>query len=545
MSWNRKYRPTKIQDLHLDSVRTQLQRMMDAGKIPQSLLFAGPKGTGKTSSSRIVGAIVNDPRNYDQVESAYFEKKGKDGLNKKLLEPEDNTDFARKIFEGSSFVVQEMDAASNRGIDDIRQLKAKAFMPPQDGKMSVFILDEAHMLTTEAFNALLKLLEEPPQHAIFILATTEIHKIPATIASRCQTIEFHKATNSELINTLKKILINEKIKFEDEALEIIIKRADGSFRDAIKLLEMTAQSGKVTIKEVGVYSAASIDGEIINLIDNLINKDETKVVEIFESLRNKNIEQNFFHKSLLETLHTSLLQNLNVKEGKPILNQRISQFLLTELSDGSLSTPSPIPHLTLELKILELIDRSKNKNTKGTSTTKPQIKKNPKSDDIEMSDSVMSVTDSSIISIATTPTDSITIANFTTASKDSISSVDQRAKEVISSLELNGDGNKLCEKWHNFVDLVAKDNSTIASLLRSAKPISGKIGEATIGVFYRFHQEQLTQPKFNALIQEFVKSIADGYLKLDFILTQTPAKAELVEVDNNESLAQVASQALM
>ena len=545
MSWNRKYRPTKIQDLHLDSVRTQLQRMMDAGKIPQSLLFAGPKGTGKTSSSRIVGAIVNDPRNYDQVESAYFEKKGKDGLNKKLLEPEDNTDFARKIFEGSSFVVQEMDAASNRGIDDIRQLKTKAFMPPQDGKMSVFILDEAHMLTTEAFNALLKLLEEPPQHAIFILATTEIHKIPATIASRCQTIEFHKATSSELINTLKKILINEKIKFEDEALEIIIKRADGSFRDAIKLLEMTAQSGKVTIKEVGVYSAASIDGEIINLIDNLINKDETKVVEIFESLRNKNIEQNFFHKSLLETLHTSLLQNLNVKEGKPILNQRISQFLLTELSDGSLSTPSPIPHLTLELKILELIDRSKNKNTKGTSTTKPQIKKNPKSDDIEMSDSVMSVSDSSIISITTTPTDSITIANFTSTSKDSISSADQRANEAISTLELNGDGSKLCEKWHNFVDLVAKDNSTIASLLRSAKPISGKIGEATIGVFYRFHQEQLTQPKFNALIQEFVKSIADGYLKLDFILTQTPAKAELVEVDNNESLAQVASQALM
>lgn len=542
MSWNRKYRPTKIEDLHLDSVRTQLQRMMDAGKIPQSLLFAGPKGTGKTSSSRVIGAIVNDPKNSNQVDLAYFGKSSKKDSVKlkddsqKLFEPDDDTDFARKIFEGTSFVVQEMDAASNRGIDDIRQLRSKAFLPPQAGKMSVFILDEAHMLTTEAFNALLKLLEEPPQHTIFILATTEIHKIPATIVSRCQTVEFHKATKNELVNTLKKILINEKIKFEDDALEMIVQRADGSFRDAIKLLEMTAQAGKVTAKEVGVYSSASIDGEITNLLDNLLNKNEVGVVEVFESLRNKNIEQRFFHKSLLETLHTSLLQNLNVKEGKPILNQKISQFLLTELSSDFLSTPSPIAHLTLELKILELIDRSKNKNSKTqTSPIKQQVKKN--SENLEV-DNLVSPTADSVA-------DSVTVANFITNSEDFTPISNRRASEVISTLELNGDGNKLCEKWNSFVDLVAQDNSTIASLLRSANPISGKIGEATIGVFYKFHQEQLTQPKFNALVQEFVKTVADGYLKLDFILTQTPAKAELVEVDSNDSLASVASQALM
>lgn len=537
MSWNRKYRPTKIQDLHLDSVRTQLQRMMSAGKIPQALLFAGPKGTGKTSSSRIIGAIVNDPKNYDQIDLAYFEKKSKKSIVSELLEPSDDTEFARKIFEGSSFVVQEMDAASNRGIDDIRQLKIKSFLSPQEGKMSVFILDEAHMLTTEAFNALLKLLEEPPKHTIFILATTEIHKIPSTITSRCQTIEFHKATNSELINTLKKILINEKIMFEDDALEMIIKRADGSFRDAIKLLEMTAQAGKVTSNEVGVYSSSSIDLEITNLIDNLLDKNETKVVEVFEDLRNKNIEPKFFHKSLLESLHSSLLQNLNVKEGKPIVNLKISQFLLTELSDDFLSTSSPIPHLTLELKILELIDRSKNKNSKT------QVKKNPiiNKTNSNSDDNIEVISISNAVALA----DTIAISNLNQNFDDVALSTNKRASEVLTSLELDGDGNKLCEKWHSFVDLVAEDNSTLASLLRSASPISGKIGEATIGVFYKFHQEQLTQPKFNALIQEFVKNIADGYLKLDFILTQTPAKAELIEVDNSESLEQIASQALM
>lgn len=544
MNWNKKYRPTKVQDLHLDSVRTQLLRMMDAGKIPQALLFAGPKGTGKTSSSRIIGAMVNDPSNYDQVDLAYFGKTDSKKTKAKLLEPNDENDFAKKIFEGSSFVVQEMDAASNRGIDDVRQLKSKAFLQPQTGKMSVFILDEVHMLTTEAFNALLKLLEEPPQHVIFILATTELHKIPATIISRCQTLEFRKATNGELSNTLKKILINENIKFDDEALNLIIKRADGSFRDAIKLLEMTAQTGKVTLTEVGVYSESSIEQEVINLIDSLIDKNEVKVVEIFENLRSLNIEPKFFHKSLLETLHTSLLQSLNVADGKPIVNQKISQFLLTELSDDFLSIPSPIPHLTLELKILELIDRSKNKNSIQKQPKTTQVKKNSSLENLK-SDNIKIVENDMIITISN-ETDSIAVANFSTQNNDIINSISNaRATDAFSTLELNGDGNKLCEKWHHFVDLVAKDNSTIASLLRSAKPISGTIGEATIGVFYKFHQEQLMQPKFNALIQEFIKNIADGYLKINFILTKTPEKAELVEVDNNESLAQVVSQALM
>ncbi len=544
MNWNKKYRPTKVQDLHLDSVRTQLLRMMDAGKIPQALLFAGPKGTGKTSSSRIIGAMVNDPANYDQVDLAYFGKADSKKTKTKLLEPDEENDFAKKIFEGSSFVVQEMDAASNRGIDDVRQLKSKAFLQPQTGKMSVFILDEVHMLTTEAFNALLKLLEEPPQHVIFILATTELHKIPATIISRCQTLEFRKASNGELSNTLKKILINEKIKFDDEALNLIIKRADGSFRDAIKLLEMTAQTGKVTLAEVGVYSESSIEQEVINLIDSLIDKNEVKVVEIFENLRSLDIEPKFFHKSLLETLHTSLLQSLNVVDGKPIVNQKISQFLLTELSDDFLSIPSPIPHLTLELKILELIDRSKNKNSIQKQPNTTQVKKNPNLENLK-SDNIQIVDNDMIIAISN-ETDSIAVANFSTQNNDIINSISNaRATDAFSTLELNGDGNKLCEKWHNFVDLVAKDNSTIASLLRSAKPISGSIGEATIGVFYKFHQEQLMQPKFNALIQEFIKNIADGYLKINFILTKTPEKAELVEVDNNESLAQVVSQALM
>ncbi len=522
MSWNRKYRPQKIADLHLDKVRTQLLRMMEAGKFPQALLFAGPKGTGKTTSSRIIGAIVNDENNLQQIEVAYFDKKSK---QQKLKEPSSNS-LTKEILAGHSFAVQEMDAASNRGIDDVRQLKTKAQLQPQMGKMAVFILDEAHMLTTEAFNALLKLLEEPPQHAIFILATTELHKIPATVTSRCQVIEFQKATLKEITNTLKKILIEEKIKFEEEALETIAKQADGSFRDAIKLLEMTAQTGKVTLKELSIFSSTSIDNLVVELIDNLLNKDASAVVTLFEQLRKKNIDPKFFHQQLLENLHLSLLQNLNVKKGKPLINQKIAQFLLIELSSDFLSTNSPIPHLPLELKILELIERASGKKNKPINKQPPtRVKKNAKK----------------IINEQETPQQT---KPSTFKTKQNSSLTNTRATEIISNLTLNGNGEKLCSNWHALVELVAKENSTIASLLRSAQPITGKIGEATISVFYKFHQEQLSQPKFNALIQEFVKTIADGYLKLNFILNKAPASAELVEV-KSESLSQIASQALM
>ena len=525
MSWNRIYRPTQVADLHLDSVRVQIERMMSSGKIPQSLLFAGPKGTGKTSTSRIIGAIVNDPGNKKVVETVYF---AKEKPSQTLAEPNIDTAFNKKIFSGTSFVVQEMDAASNRGIDDIRQLKSRAYLPPQEGKMSVFILDEAHMLTTEAFNALLKLLEEPPEHVIFILATTELHKIPDTIISRCQLVEFKKATTQEIMNRLKTILIAEAITFEDEALELIAKNADGSFRDAVKLLELASQSGKITTDSVTLFTSSGTNLEVTQLLKHLLNKDETAVIELFESLRERSIDQRSFHRAVLESLHQSLLQNLKIIPGESVINKTVAQFLLQELSSSELSTASPIDHLKLELKILELIDRSKTRS--GTN-----VKKNPE-------------TNPNTVSSNTAQTEAA--ANPSTYEQEfqaQVNRVDTISDTVQaqSITQYTGDAHLLKEQWHTFIETLAINNSTLAALLRSAKLISNEEHSAIVGVYYSFHQEQLSHKKSITAIQECIKQLCGDYIELEFILLKTPDKAELIEPQATDSLVNSAAAALL
>lgn len=289
MSWYRKHRPRTVASLHLTQVREALQQFMQQGHIPQVLLFAGPKGTGKTSSARILGAMLNDPANEAMVDAQFF---GKTVPKKKhYLEPVVDSTVSNSIFTGNSFIVQEMDAASHRGIDDVRALNERVAVPPQAGKMTVYILDEAHMLTTEAFNALLKLLEEPPAHTVFILATTELHKIPETIKSRCSLVQFRRATTTELIAALKSVLDTEKITYEDEALVLIAECADGSFRDAVKLAEMTVADGAITTESVQRSLQTVSSQELTQLVDLVISKDATGLVKWIAKLRETQIEE--------------------------------------------------------------------------------------------------------------------------------------------------------------------------------------------------------------------------------------------------------------
>lgn len=219
MNYYLKYRPQTIADLDLTFVRETLTAALGGKSLPHAWLFCGPKGTGKTSAARIVAKAVN-----------CSEKKN-------FPEPCNRCDNCQAITRGTAMDVLEIDAASNRGIDDIRDLKDKIKLTPSSLKYKVYIIDEVHMLTKEAFNALLKTLEEPPEHAIFILATTEPEKLPDTVVSRCLTIRFAKASSEELIGSLKRVAGAEKLKLKDEVFQQIAAAADGSFRDAVMLLE--------------------------------------------------------------------------------------------------------------------------------------------------------------------------------------------------------------------------------------------------------------------------------------------------------------------
>ena len=252
-----KYRPQSLADLDLDLVREELTKIVASGNIPHALLFAGPKGTGKTSAARIMAKIVN------------CESKNP---------PCNKCQQCLSIMKGNNIDVIELDAASNRGIDDIRVLRDTVKLAPASSRKKVYIIDEAHMLTTEASNALLKTLEEPPDHVYFILATTNPEKLIDTIKSRTTLIQFTKATTEETKRSLKRIIKKEKfitksvMLIKNEELDQIIKLSEGSFRDAVKLLELYAKDSGF-LKNVGSFN-------VDELIKSLFEKNSKDIALI-------------------------------------------------------------------------------------------------------------------------------------------------------------------------------------------------------------------------------------------------------------------------
>jgi DNA polymerase-3 subunit gamma/tau len=236
VSLYRKYRPTRFEDIiGQEHVARTLTNAINSDRVSHAYLFTGPRGTGKTSTAKILAMALN-------CES---------GQGKATTSPDGTCSICESIRRGSSLDVVEMDAASNRGIDDIRDLRDKVHFAPVEGRMKVYIVDEVHMLTPEAFNALLKTLEEPPVHAIFVLATTEPHKVPATILSRCQRFDFRRPSVGEVVKVLSGVAAKENIATDEAALPVIARAAGGSFRDALGILDQLATytGGKVTLQE--------------------------------------------------------------------------------------------------------------------------------------------------------------------------------------------------------------------------------------------------------------------------------------------------------
>lgn len=499
MSWNRTYRPQKVAQLHLSTVRDQLLRLLEEGRLPQTMLFAGPKGTGKTSTSRILGAVLNDPVNAAAVETVFFGSKSTN--NPRFQDVTSDEPLIHSILHGSSFVVQEMDAASNRGIDDIRQLKERVMLPPQQGLMTVYILDEAHMLTTEAFNALLKLLEEPPQHVLFILATTELHKIPATIVSRCQVIQFRKATDQELLDALSSVLKAENVSASKEALQALVQKADGSFRDVIKLAELATHDQTLDLSHIQSTVFGNLDSEIEQLLQHIMQKDTAAVLLQFEQFRSRQVEATFLHKRLLEILHNSLLAAHEISDSKTVVPVEVAQYLLLHLSDHMLSQPSPLPHLPLELKILSIIQKAQRGSTKKAATpSKP------------FTTTKVKTAAASILPPATLVSESITTTKVQDASK-------------------------LQTHWAEFIATVKELSAPIAVLLQSTQLVATKQQAATVKVYYEFHYERLTETASQTVIHAALEEFLGGQYQLDFQLASSESKPVLTK--------KVAAQALL
>ena len=284
----RKYRAQDFDQLiGQDHITKLLKNAVKTGQIAQAYLFVGSRGTGKTSTARILSKAVNclQPK--------------EDG------NPCNECEVCKAISNGSLLDLIEIDAASNRGIDQIRELKEKIEFSPSEGKYKVYIIDEVHMLTTEAFNALLKTLEEPPAHVIFILATTDVHKLPPTILSRCQRYDFRLGTDDEIKNVLSDVAKKEELKIDEKAMALLVQNAKGSYRDALSLLDVVysgQEKGKkeITDEEVRKILGLSDFDKVVVLLKNLEKGDGKKCLEIVEGLEQKGVNlQQFTSYSLM------------------------------------------------------------------------------------------------------------------------------------------------------------------------------------------------------------------------------------------------------
>lgn len=499
----RKYRPQKFSDLveqkHL--VQT-LQNEISGDKIAHAYLFSGPRGVGKTTLARLLAKAIN----------CQNRKAGE-------FEPCDKCSSCLEIAVSRNIDVLEMDAASHTGVDNVREnIIENAQFKPTKSKYKVFIIDEVHMLSSSAFNALLKTLEEPPAHAVFILATTESQKIPATIVSRCQRFNFKKINFDSMVKRLEKIADEEKIKIDKEVLHRITAKSDGCLRDAESLLGQVFSLGKNKITEEDVESVLppSDIQTVIEFADFILQKNQTSALQIIDDLVQSGKSLAQFHDDLLQywrlllllkhKVKTSALYELSddsIKKMEKTVKEITEQELLN-LADLTLkrmvfAKNSPIPELPLELLVIEAVVgeiKTKDDQPKNSSSTKnikePTIKNEPSKKEIK-------------------------IAGSNTISTTTIT---EKNKRFISFEELN-------EKWPEVLNKINEKSPSLLFVMKMANLMEINENVLSLALPYDFHQKKVKDNKNNELLQEIFMEIFGEHLQLQCTVAEKPFNAEI------------------
>ena len=410
----RKYRPCKLADVvGQEQVTDILANSLKHGKISHAYLFIGPRGTGKTSVARIFAHEVN-------------------GFEYEL--------------EDDYVDIVEIDGASNRGIDNIRELREKAAIAPTSGKYKIYIIDEVHMLTKEAFNALLKTLEEPPSHVIFIMATTDAYKVPITITSRAQTYTFKLADSRVMLGHIKSIAEKEKIKITDDALEVIVKRGGGSFRDTLSLLDQISTLSDDTITKDLVVKSMGLpeDEKIAKLLAEYANDDVVKITTLIKDILSSGVKP--------ETLAEEMIAQILANPRQELLP------LLAKLPD----VKAPFPEAKLVVALASLPGRSLQAERAPASPVRSEARPTRPST-TAVPQSTMRIT--SISNSAAKPA-----SHDTTTSQDSISTnpSDQPSstlKTPTSAENSYNDSNVNAFDWDTFAERVQSLNDAVYSQL--------------------------------------------------------------------------------
>lgn len=508
MVYYRKYRPQNIKELDSSDIRQKLTSVLSLAAptfitIPHAFLFTGPKGLGKTSTARIVAKVINCTGRKDTT--------GKD------IEPCNTCEECQSITDGTNMDVLEIDAASNRGIDEMRDLKEKIRLSPLKAKKKIYIIDEVHMLTTEAFNALLKTLEEPPSHAVFMLCTTEMQKIPATILSRCFHISFRLATQTELVRSFKRVMEGEGIEVDEKILLKIAELSDGGFRDGTKILEeIVALSGGKKLDESfleGKFHVESIDQSKKHLLSSLFQKDTKASLAVISDLVSQGVDTKYFLSSLMLTLHEDLLSKVGIegKEKKSELILSDIQRLLHLLSEAAFQMKSsPIVSLPLELAVIEWCEGEIVEQV--SVPRKSEENEEKKENGISLNDLRKTM-------------GNIAKEKAVSGGKEEKIVKEKRDPADVSALKFNADGEPTPEwvqtLWKNIIIEMKNHNHMIAGVLRSCRIVSYDRKTLVIEALSKFHKEKLDEAKTFPVLEKVCEELIGNKITVSIQLKQS------------------------
>ncbi len=498
----RAYRPSDFTELiGQDIIVRILQNSVRTGQLSHSYLFVGSRGTGKTSTARIMAKAIN-----------CLELK-KDG------NPCGECENCKSIETGTFLDLVEIDAASNRGIDQVRELKERIEFSPVMGKYKVYIIDEVHMMTTEAFNALLKTLEEPPAHVIFILATTEPHKLPATILSRCQRHDFKLGTEKDIQERVTSVLQDTDYTLTEGALRVLIKNAAGSYRDVLSLLEAVLKSvpdadgAKVEIDQDMLLGALGIPMHSVveSFLQKLLfAKEDAELFEFLYEIERDGVNFPQFIKSCLELLREAFVySNIGgkVKESSEFVRQVAKSVTKHDLiaiisifleADAELKR-SPISVLVMEL----LVFRVREILAEEIREEKPQrVEKKEKRSVIKKVDCLVRDSSSKVV---------------TKVKSRKKSSPHEDSAAVIKKERVE-------ESWKQLKKNIKKENAHLGAILEGAK-VSGIVdGELEIEVGYAFAKDLLEAPKTRQIVTDCMLEICGSKIKYSCKVVQSTVK---------------------
>jgi DNA polymerase-3 subunit gamma/tau len=502
----RKWRPQTLSEVVGQEPVTQtLRHAVESGKIAHAYLFCGPRGTGKTSMARILAKAVNCP-------------------NKAGGEPCNSCDMCRSVTEGRALDVIEIDAASNRGIDEIRSLREKANYAPSLARYKVYIIDEVHMLTEAACNALLKTLEEPPPYVIFVLATTEAHKVLATIVSRCQRFNFHRLRQTEIVDKLKLICKKEKIHIESASLELIARAATGSLRDAENILQqMIAYYGnRIELDQIQTELGIGWDSRVRELARCVVSRDVATGLKIANSLNSDGVDLRQFNLGLVEYLRGLLLAKSGCGEALDITSEDLAEmnhlaaiapmdYLLKAVkSFSSIDFRSDsYSALSLEMALLDCVLSSQAGQEQLPMTPPPEVVDAP-----EM----------------TKPSEGVVADVPVASAPDRVETED--ASEVpipVGSAELPGkdipqDIDHVRGRWREFIKSLRGEGSSgnLDAFLRSAcDPVALEDDTLVLGFYYSFHMEKIEDAKYRHLVEKKLKEVFGRPYKVRCVLVDS------------------------